>query len=46
LGIEEFDYAFSSANMPKPLCNHTFYQEGGAFHQFRSSRVGLLVAGQ
>ena len=37
-----FDYGLSSVDMPKPLCNHTFYQEDGAFHQFRSSRVGLF----
>ncbi len=43
-----FDYALSSVNMLKPLCNHNFHQEGGAFRQFRGSRVGLfnyLLAG-
>jgi len=38
----KIDYGFSSAHMLKALYNLNSYQEGGAFHQFQSSRVGLF----
>jgi len=41
-GNMKCDYCFSSAHMLKPLCTLNSYQEGGAFHQFQSSRAGLF----
>jgi hypothetical protein len=38
----ECDYYFSSAHMLNPFYNHNSYQEGRAFPQFQSSRVGLF----